>query len=84
MVQKMQLYCGRDKPIFPWRDFRRGGMVLSFLVVTCGCTERPSTIDPPPNRPFAGVNLTVAVAEPGDRALLQRLTRSWVTRSVHK
>jgi ABC-type glycerol-3-phosphate transport system substrate-binding protein len=51
------------------------------LVAALGCQERPTTIDPLPPRPYAGVVLTVAVADPADRDLARQLGRSWAARN---
>jgi ABC-type glycerol-3-phosphate transport system substrate-binding protein len=57
----------------------RLGLILTIAIAT-GCTERPTTIDPPPPRPHAGVVLTVA-ADPADRDLVRQLARSWAARN---
>ena len=61
------------------RAFRPALILAAAL--TAGCTERPTTIDPPPPRPHAGVTLTVAVADPADRDLARQLARSWAAHS---
>jgi ABC-type glycerol-3-phosphate transport system substrate-binding protein len=63
----------------------RAGLPVLFIgasvVATLGCLERPTTIDVPPPRPFAGTVLTVAVADPADRDLAHLLGRSWAARN---
>src|SRR5215208_6200876 len=59
---------GRMQQIYPARlpKSPRAGvaaLALGLAVVALGCRERPTTIDPPPPRPHAGVVLTVAVAD---------------------
>src|SRR5688500_12573635 len=54
---------------------------LLALLAGTGCAERPTTLDPPPDRPHAGQVLTVAAADPADRELLRQLGRAWATRS---
>jgi len=63
------------------RVLRRALILAAALLAAPGCSERPTTIDPPPPRPHAGVVLTLAVAEPGDRDLARQLARSWAARS---
>jgi ABC-type glycerol-3-phosphate transport system substrate-binding protein len=82
MVVAMQPYYS------PCRQFfgRRCGLlfvasIASLFGVAAGCIERPTTIDAPPDRPYAGKVLTVAAADPADRELLKHLTRSWAVRS---
>ena len=66
-------------------NFVRAGLAAlalgALLINTTGCRERPTTIDPIPPQPFAGVVLTVAVADPADRELVRQLGRSWATRN---
>lgn len=78
---------GRMQQIYPPRlpkSTRVGLAALSLgfaLISAAGCRERPTTIDPPPPRPHAGVVLTVAVADPADRELVRQLGRSWANRN---
>lgn len=71
--------------IYPARllKFVRVGLapLLMGIVAGLGCRERPTTIDPPPPRPYAGVTLTVAAADPADRDLVRNLARSWAVRT---
>jgi ABC-type glycerol-3-phosphate transport system substrate-binding protein len=62
----------------------RGGLPIVTLAValaSVGCLERPTTIDAPPSRPFAGTVLTVAVADPADAELARLIGRSWAARN---
>jgi len=65
--------------------FVRAGWPAIFAAIAAfapvGCLERPTTIDAPPPRPFAGAVLTVAVADPSDRDLARLLGRSWAARN---
>lgn len=64
------------------KSARAGLAPLLFgIVAALGCRERPTTIDPLPPRPYAGVTLTVAVADPTDRELVRHLARSWAVRN---
>jgi ABC-type glycerol-3-phosphate transport system substrate-binding protein len=56
-------------------------VLLTPFLIAAGCIERPTTIDPPPDRPHAGTVLTAAASDPADREFLQRLAKSWSTRS---
>ena len=51
------------------------------LLAATGCTERPTTIYPPPARPHAGAVLTAAASHPADVELLRQLAASWSARS---
>jgi ABC-type glycerol-3-phosphate transport system substrate-binding protein len=76
----MQQKYPRRGPEFP--QSRLLALVLGTAIVTsAGCLERPTTIDHQPARPFAGVRLTVAAADPGDRDLIRQLGRSWAARN---
>lgn len=68
------------RPIFLRTGLPAVTAVAALLAAT-GCPERPTTIDPPPARPFAGVVLSVAVADPRDRDLVHQLARSWALRT---
>jgi ABC-type glycerol-3-phosphate transport system substrate-binding protein len=57
------------------------GPILIPFLIAAGCIERPTTLDPVPDRPHAGVVLTAAVSDPADRDLLRQLARAWGTRS---
>jgi len=64
--------------------FARPQLLLAFavpLLLAAGCIERPTTIDPVPTFPHAGVVLKVAVSDPSDRELVRQLGRSWTIRS---
>jgi multiple sugar transport system substrate-binding protein len=52
-----------------------------FTLAVVGCLDRPTTIDTPPAHPYAGVLLTLAVADPSDRDLARQLARSWAVRN---
>jgi multiple sugar transport system substrate-binding protein len=79
-VARKQLHYGCARTIFA-----RPQHLLLFIftpwVMAAGCIERPTTLDPPPERPHAGVVLTAAVSDPADADLLRQLARSWGTRS---
>jgi multiple sugar transport system substrate-binding protein len=78
-IARMQQIYGRACTIFA-----RPKSLLAFampLLFAAGCVERPTTIDPVPALPHAGVVLKVAVSDPVDRELVRQLGRSWATRS---
>jgi ABC-type glycerol-3-phosphate transport system substrate-binding protein len=56
-------------------------VLLAPVLIAAGCIERPTTLDPPPDRPHAGTVLTAAASDPADREFLQRLAKSWSTHS---
>jgi multiple sugar transport system substrate-binding protein len=61
--------------------FGVGLLVIAVCLLTAGgCIERPTTIDPVPDRPHAGVVLKVAVSDTGDRELVRQLGLSWGSR----
>jgi ABC-type glycerol-3-phosphate transport system substrate-binding protein len=67
------------------RAFFASSKLLPALFAPCliaaGCIERPTTIDPLPDRPHAGIVLTAAASDAADREFLQRLAKSWTTQS---
>jgi ABC-type glycerol-3-phosphate transport system substrate-binding protein len=71
--------------LFLTRLFARANILsaaaLIPLLVAAGCMERPTTIDPTPARPHAGVVLRIAASDPNDRELLRQLAASWAVRS---
>src|SRR5262249_37401149 len=78
-IARMQHIYGRRCMIFA-----RPQLLLAFavpLLLAAGCIERPTTIDPVPTFPHAGVVLKVAVSDPSDRELVRQLGRSWTIRS---
>jgi len=79
----MQQIYGRGPWILAALKFlsRIGLLVIALpLVTAAGCIERPTTIDPVPDRPHAGVVLRVAVSDPADQELVRQLGRSWASR----
>lgn len=56
-------------------------LAVAAALAAAGCLERPTTIDTPPPRPFAGTVLTVAVADPADAELARLIGRSWAARN---
>jgi ABC-type glycerol-3-phosphate transport system substrate-binding protein len=63
------------------RNARTGILLVVAVLAGFGCKERPTTIDAPPVRPYAGVTLTVATADPADRELARQLGRTWAARN---
>ena len=76
----MQPFYHTIHSVYSRREFLAGA-ILAPLGVAAGCIERTTTIDALPNRPHAGVSLTVAVADPADREPVRQLARSWAVRS---
>ncbi|HEX3146508.1 MAG TPA: extracellular solute-binding protein [Gemmataceae bacterium] len=76
-MQQIYLACHRKSR----RIVFSCGIAIFAILTGFGCTERPTTIDPPPVRPYAGVSLKVAAADPADRELLRQLGRSWAVRN---
>lgn len=79
-VARKQLHICAPRPIFV-RPHLLLLSILTPLVMAAGCIERPTTLDPVPDRPHMGVVLTAAASDPADRDLLRQLGRSWGTRS---
>jgi multiple sugar transport system substrate-binding protein len=79
-VALKQLHCRARRTIFA-RSQTLVGLILVPFLIAAGCIERPTTLDPVPDRPHAGVVLTAAVSDPVDRELLRQLAKAWGTRS---
>ncbi len=76
----MQPFYPPNARVYSRRRFLAGA-ILAPVGIAAGCIERPTTIDKAPDRPHAGVPLTVAVADPADRDRVRQLARSWAIRS---
>ena len=79
-ARPMQLFYSFVRRLFARADVLSVA-VLTPLLLASGCIERPTTIDPAPVRPHAGVVLRVASSDPNDRELLRQLAASWSVRS---
>ena len=77
---RMQQDYPPPRAIFP-RPQILLSVVLTPFLAAAGCVERPTTLDPVPDRPHAGLVLTAAASDPVGRDLLRQLGRSWATRS---
>jgi multiple sugar transport system substrate-binding protein len=82
-IARMQHLYGHARAIFV-RPQLVLALALTPLLIAAGCVERPTTIDPPPARPYAGVVLTAAASDPADQELLRQLAASWAARSGAK
>jgi multiple sugar transport system substrate-binding protein len=76
----MQPFYPPIAPVYSRRRFLAGA-ILAPVGIAAGCVERPTTIDKAPDRPHAGVSLSIAVADPADRDLVRQIARSWAIRS---
>jgi ABC-type glycerol-3-phosphate transport system substrate-binding protein len=79
----MQLIYARANRLFARADLLCVLAILPFMVLF-GCSPRPTTIDPSPERPHEGVTLRVAASDLTGRDLLRQLASSWTARSGAK